>query len=410
MKLNALLDDITKNCIFGKVAAFVYMVEFQKISLLHAHILIILKDHWKPRNSSAYDKFVSAEIPDPELFPELHATVTTCMIHGPCGRGIKSPCTGEDGVCSKRFPKAFSDETRRRRRPGPLDPYNEEGLHRPTSTRIVSRQIHHINATRSRRESVQVDNRWVIPYNPYLCQKYDYHVNVEVCSTVQSVKYLYKYVYKAQDRATVVLRERGRRDGTDENKTTEEREDEIKQYLDARYLSPPEGCWTIFKYEMQKNLITSTDCLSTMKTNSTLNGPGSDIARRLLYHEVSIHFVWVKMVDRYVWQPRQRDGDKAIGCLISVSQRDINHYYLRLLLCYRRGPMYFEDLKTVDNTRQQLYHLESDEESHRCLLEASAFQMPHQLRHLFAALLVNCEPASPRELWEAHMQSLCADF
>ncbi|OWZ22476.1 putative membrane protein [Phytophthora megakarya] len=64
MKLNALLDNITKKGIFGKVAALVYVVEFQNSGLPHAHILIILKDHWKPRNSSDYDNFVSAEIPD----------------------------------------------------------------------------------------------------------------------------------------------------------------------------------------------------------------------------------------------------------------------------------------------------------------------------------------------------------
>ncbi|OWZ02230.1 Helitron helicase [Phytophthora megakarya] len=64
----------------------------------HAHILIILKDHRKPRNSSDYDKFVSAEVPDTELFPEHHVTVTACMIPGPCGRGINSLSTGEDGV------------------------------------------------------------------------------------------------------------------------------------------------------------------------------------------------------------------------------------------------------------------------------------------------------------------------
>ncbi|OWZ01568.1 hypothetical protein PHMEG_00027013 [Phytophthora megakarya] len=34
------------------------------------------------------------------------------MIHGPCGRGINSPGTGEDGVCSKLFHKAFLDDTR----------------------------------------------------------------------------------------------------------------------------------------------------------------------------------------------------------------------------------------------------------------------------------------------------------
>ncbi|OWY99580.1 Helitron helicase [Phytophthora megakarya] len=58
---------------------------------------------------------------------------------------------------------------------------------------------------RSRIEFVRVDNRWFVPYNYYLYQKYDYHVNVETCVTVQSIKYLYKYVYKGQDCATVVL-------------------------------------------------------------------------------------------------------------------------------------------------------------------------------------------------------------
>ncbi|OWY92468.1 hypothetical protein PHMEG_00038527, partial [Phytophthora megakarya] len=68
--------------------------------------------------------------------------------------------------------KAPAPEKTGRRKPGPLDPNNEEGPHRPTSPRMVSRQIQHINSnkTRSRRESVQVDNRWVVPYNPYLCQ------------------------------------------------------------------------------------------------------------------------------------------------------------------------------------------------------------------------------------------------
>ncbi|OWZ02229.1 hypothetical protein PHMEG_00026247 [Phytophthora megakarya] len=79
-----------------------------------------------------------------------------------------------------------------------------------------------------------------------------------------------------------------------------------------------------------------TDCLSTMKAYSTytslpmlefriLNGPGADIAERLLYLEVPIHFVWVKMGYRYVWQPRERGGDKTIGRLISMSPRDISH-------------------------------------------------------------------------------------
>ncbi|OWZ09473.1 Helitron helicase [Phytophthora megakarya] len=124
---------------------------------------------------------------------------------------------------------------------------------------MVSHHIRHIYATRtrSRRESVQVDNRWVVPYNPNLCQKYDCHVNVEVCSTVQSVNTfikdkIVKPLFLGNEGGAMALM-----------KTIPQ--DKIKQYLDARYLSPPEACWTIFKYEMQNK---STDCLSMMKTNS----------------------------------------------------------------------------------------------------------------------------------------------
>lgn len=48
--------------------------------------------------------------------------------------------------------------------------------------------------------SNQIDNRWVVPYNPYLLKKYNAHINVEICSSILSVRYLYKYVYKGHDR------------------------------------------------------------------------------------------------------------------------------------------------------------------------------------------------------------------
>jgi hypothetical protein len=36
---------------------------------------------------------------------------------------------------------------------------------------------------------VNVDNRWVVPYSPYLA-----HINVEVCSSIKVIKHLYKYI------------------------------------------------------------------------------------------------------------------------------------------------------------------------------------------------------------------------
>lgn len=79
-------------------------------------------------------------------------------------------------------------------------------------------------------------NRWVVPYNPYLCSKYSAHINVEICSSVTAVKYLYKYVYKGHDRVMASIQ-------SDEH-------NEIQHYVDARYVSASEACWRIFHYDL----------------------------------------------------------------------------------------------------------------------------------------------------------------
>jgi hypothetical protein len=41
----------------------------------------------------------------------------------------------------------------------------------------------------------KLDNRWVIPFNSSLLMLYNCHINVEICSSIKAVKYLYKYIY-----------------------------------------------------------------------------------------------------------------------------------------------------------------------------------------------------------------------
>ncbi|XP_015161034.1 uncharacterized protein [Solanum tuberosum] len=64
-KVEELKSDITKKKFFGKIAAFMYTIEFQKCGLPHAHFLIILADNYKLLTPEAYDQLVCAEIPDP---------------------------------------------------------------------------------------------------------------------------------------------------------------------------------------------------------------------------------------------------------------------------------------------------------------------------------------------------------
>jgi hypothetical protein len=52
---------------------------------------------------------------------------------------------------------------------------------------------------------VELNNHWVVPHNVYLLTKYNAHINVKVCNNICAVKYLFKYVYKRHDRATIEI-------------------------------------------------------------------------------------------------------------------------------------------------------------------------------------------------------------
>ena len=88
-----------------------YIVEFQKGGLLHAHILLWLDGENRLHNGSDIDKIISVELPNPDLYPKLSKAIAPYMIHGPCGfANLKSPCTKER-KCSKYFPMKFENST-----------------------------------------------------------------------------------------------------------------------------------------------------------------------------------------------------------------------------------------------------------------------------------------------------------
>ncbi|GBO29144.1 hypothetical protein AVEN_175445-1 [Araneus ventricosus] len=130
--------------------------------LPHAHILLILDSESKIRTKDDIDKFVSAELPDPCTDLRLFQIVTKCMVHGPCGTiNINSPCM-RDGQCCKSFPKQFKDDTE--------ENVNGYPIYRRRATEPV--QV----------GKYSIDNRWVVPYNPWLLKKFNAHINVEVCA------------------------------------------------------------------------------------------------------------------------------------------------------------------------------------------------------------------------------------
>jgi hypothetical protein len=150
-KKNAVIKEI-KNGIFGKVVAHIHTIEFQKRGLPHMHLLIFLDPADKIHDAQDIDSIVSAQLPDPITQPLLYETISTSMLHGPCGSiNPKAPCM-VDKKCSKRYPKEFREHT----------VMNQNGYPdyaRPDNGRTVQKRGH------------VYDNRDVVPYNPYLVAK-----------------------------------------------------------------------------------------------------------------------------------------------------------------------------------------------------------------------------------------------
>lgn len=99
-----MMDALIKEDIFGKVEAFVGVVEWQKRGLPHAHILIIMDARYKPETPADIDLFINAELPDINTEPILHNLVKQLMLHTPCGPfNPSAPCMpGNNKPCNKK--------------------------------------------------------------------------------------------------------------------------------------------------------------------------------------------------------------------------------------------------------------------------------------------------------------------
>nr|GEX40807.1 hypothetical protein [Tanacetum cinerariifolium] len=195
MKLIGLLEDLTKHHIFEKSYVVVYVIEFQKRGLPHAHILMWLKEEFKCRTPDQINDIISAELPCPTNDPDAYKVVSEFMLHGPCGTEAKhAPCTNE-GKCSKHFPKKFFSETI----------INEDGYP------IYRRRDNKITGVKGK---FTYDNKHVVPHN----------------------------------RATIAIQENVKADAngaSDQIMVVDE-----KNYLNYQFLSPCEAVWRLFLFDI----------------------------------------------------------------------------------------------------------------------------------------------------------------
>ncbi|CAN7057256.1 unnamed protein product, partial [Brassica rapa subsp. trilocularis] len=433
MKLDQLLDDFKKGTFFAPYTAALHRIEFQKRGLPHAHILLWFGDHSRTPSPEEIDKIISAELPDKQKDPEAYELVAKHMIHGPCGLDRpRSPCM-ENHVCAKKFPRPFTESTS----------IDKSGY-------IIYRRRKNENA-KVLKDGILLDNASVIPYNIEILKKYAAHINVEWCNRTSAIKYLFKYITKGVDRATVLV-EKGPDPPTSENgsdpQTSEKGKEkvkkarnEIKEYQDCRYLSACESMWRTFAYSIHKRqpsvmklvvhlegehniTIKDTDNLGrviqkpgiekTMFTEWMVLCRTSAFARTLTYVQIPEFFTWNN--SSKVRSERKRGT--SIGRVVTVHPASGDRYYLRILINKVKGPRSYTELRTFNGVTYPDFKstccarglLANDAEWHESMAELNTWGTPSQLREMFVKLLIYCHVANPKELWDKCWKTLSEDI
>lgn len=432
IKLKALIKRIIDDQVFGKVIAFLEVIEFQKRGLPHAHILIWFAPEDKPRTPEDIDSIVCAQLPDEVAHPELLQLVTKFMIH----KCSPQKCC-QEGFCSKRFPKQFREETEIAD-----DGYPEYA--RPNNNRSVQVYI-------EGKGMCTFDNRHVVPYNPQLLREFGAHINVEVANNIVGVKYLHKYVYKGHDMGSaefiVVVDPTAIRQPHEPGVEEPQRPvNELDRYVQGRTVAASEAAWRIYDFRLHFNepavirlqLHTENNQMVTFQEDAdamlVADGPPPKTtlteyfelnkihaeARELFYYEIPRKFVWDNRIK--TWTRRRRmPRFTPLGRVYSAfktAKDNGERYYLRLLLHHVKGATSFESIRTIDGVIHAtnkaacaaLGLLRDDDESKNALAEASLWAMPRSLRLLFATLLAENQPNDPPALWHQFKKDLADDF
>jgi hypothetical protein len=441
-RLASIMKDIETECVLGKPASVVYVVEFQKKGLPHAHILVSLRDDAdRPKTADDLDRVISAEIPplpDPndhspkaEAQRRLRKSVLRHHVHNDCkgGRAAGKTCPCLDkrtGRCRFRLDVVdFQSRT----------VINE--LENGKRQVLLRRRMGESAVTESGR---CVDNRHISPYVPYFVLKYDCHFNVQPCIDVHAIKYLYKYVYKGPDRAAATCRS-----------ADQYVDDEISRWQDMRWFTSYEASWRLlgFLLSYASHSVTRLDvhrdgeqlcywmgdsheeaALRGQPTSSLLGWlqyiathPRDVIMLRLRYHEFPQHYNWDKA--KGCWKPYQRSHRYGrLGRVYPVSPRSGDTFYLRMYLLNLTGADVLPLVRTggpnvaslrgsnasFEDACRAAGLLADDAEYHTAIREALQTDSDGAVRDLLVLILMFCMPEDATRLFEEHAVDMVASL
>ncbi|KAL1447196.1 hypothetical protein WDU94_005473 [Cyamophila willieti] len=261
IKLLELLRDLRSGALFGKTAYLVYVIEMQMRGLPHAHIVFKIEGDG-PVQAHEIDSVVWAFIPSADIADgRLRKLVLQHMIHGPCGTEHRTDflCWDQEkGICTKFYPRPDVMTTH-------VDHRGFVQYRRDLNNKAQ------MNISRGRVPVFkEVDDGWVVPYNPTLLLKYEAHINLEIASTRRVIKYLFKYLMKGGSLQNVTVT------------PLHQQENEVDYFVTKRMVGASDACWRLLDFNISESE-PAVECLpSILKASKRFSSNLADWTKQLI--------------------------------------------------------------------------------------------------------------------------------
>ncbi|XP_027067893.1 uncharacterized protein [Coffea arabica] len=222
----------------------------------------------------------------------------------------------------------------------------------------------------------ELNNLLVIPYNAYLLANFDCRINVKICSAIEVMKYIYKWICALEAMWRIFA-------------------------FDLTNIHPSVMTMHLHLENYQSISFTENQALQDVLANERNS-------RTMLIEFFSMNRTNKRAQDlncARIWIERKRG--EVISHVNTAHPIEGERYYLRMLLMHVRKPTSFDDLKSADAHLESSYKeaaklrglLQADNGFDECLSNVLVYNMPISLRQLFAVLLVHYPPTNPRTIW-----------
>ena len=218
-----------------------YVIEYQGRGCVHAHIITKFEGPG-PEQLKEVDKWIWTNLPDASIAnDELREKVLQHMVHKKDGTfNPAAPCMKTDPktkrkYCKKHHPQPFRSSLA-----------IHEKSERAEYRRLDNNDSATIKCKNGQNKTVEatIDNRDIVPYNPYLIMKYDCHIFVDMVTGKAVIAYLYKYAHKPADSTRAKITYNG---------------NEIEAFRSVRYISSSEAYVAYFWVQVAR---TRASCCS----------------------------------------------------------------------------------------------------------------------------------------------------